>query len=522
MKPQARSPRGGAALGAGVLVLIALVAVVAIRLWRPALGTTVRGAATTPGSAPSEEARLREAAARAPRDGVARQELGRFLLDNGRPFEAIWELRAAQALNPTDSAITLQLAVALASASFYDAAIDQLEPLVARTAPTREGRVQLATLYVARGEPGRAVSLLLATPDIANWAEGQLALGKARQAADETGDAIAAYRRAVALAPAAEEPRLRLAGLLLREKQVADARRVLQSAPPDALPSPRRLTLLAETVLDADGASAARWLAAALEADPAHVPALVALAGLHRREGRLKEAVRAYGDALRQAPGDAQANEAAAEMLQETGRRAESHALRARAFRSRGLPGRAIREYEALAKFPSHYRDAILEQSLLLVQTQQKPRAAAIVETALSRYPLDTALYERLVVLLLIVRKHEAARRRCAEWQRLDPKSRRPAWLLSQIAADEGKIDEARRLLEPVVAAEPENTDFAATLADILLKETRPPLAQVRSLLERALANPATEPKTHLQLAEVLQHPPCPTRQQSPAVARRT
>src|SRR5438093_3978281 len=116
-------------------------------------------------TAVSEEARQREAVERAPRSWAAHQALGRYYLDHGQPFEAIWELDAAHRLAPGEPTISLQLAVALSSGRLYDQAITQLEELAAQRPPLREGRVQLATLCLGTMRPEKALAALRAAPD---------------------------------------------------------------------------------------------------------------------------------------------------------------------------------------------------------------------------------------------------------------------------------------------------------------------------------------------------------------------
>src|SRR5712691_7536754 len=130
----------------------------------------------------SEQARLQEAVQRAPRSWAAHQALGRYYLDHGQPFEAIWELGAAHRLAPGEPTVSLQLAVALSSGLLYDQAITPLEELAAQRPPLREGRVQLATLCLGTMRPEKALAALREAPDAAHWAEGQLTLGQVDEA----------------------------------------------------------------------------------------------------------------------------------------------------------------------------------------------------------------------------------------------------------------------------------------------------------------------------------------------------
>jgi tetratricopeptide (TPR) repeat protein len=493
---------------AAVLLIGAVAGVVIRRVGRPHAGIGAPPAG--PSGVVAEEAALRAAASQSPSSGAARQALGRYYLDRGRPFEAIWELWAAHHLQPADTSTTLQLAVALASGQLYDQAVEQLEALASQRPPTRDGRVQLATLYMARMQPQKAAAVLSAAPGLGQWAEGQLTLGKARETLGQVEAAKSAYRRAMALAPSSDEPPYRLGKLLLRQGDGPAARRVLQSARPDR-PSARLLTLIAETHLTGVGkdtrfAAAEQVLRAAHEADPTYVPCLVALGRLAERQHRFSDGRAAYDEALRLDPGDPAANQGMADLLAAAGHPVEAHAARALSFRARALPNRAIQEYESLARSPAHEVDAVLELSLILVQTQQKLRAAQVIEAALAKHPLDTALYERDVVLQHGVRRFEQAQRRCEEWQGLEPASRRPLWLTGRIAADRGDLARGTHLLEQVVAAEPENMDYLATLGEVLLRDPTPAhLTRARELLERVVARTNAEPQTYYDLGQTLQ-----------------
>jgi tetratricopeptide (TPR) repeat protein len=240
-------------------------------------------------------------------------------------------------------------------------------------------------------------------------------------------------------------------------------------------------------------------------ADAEYVPALVALGRLYHRQRRMREAFPVYRRALELAPGDAEANEGIADLLQAAGHPMDAHAARARAFRSRGLPLRAVAEYEALARQPQHDVDAVLEMSLVLVQVQKTPKAARAVESALARHPRETALYERLAVLQLLLSDRAQAQRRCAEWQRLEPRSLRPVWVMGKIVDDGGDMERAIRLLQEAVEGEPGNMEFAATLAETLLKRgSQPDLLRARELLQRVTASPVADAKSYSNLGQVL------------------
>ena len=453
-------------------------------------------------TAVSEEARLREAVERAPRSWAAHQALGRYYLDHGQPFEAIWELDAAHRLAPGEPTISLQLAVALSSGRLYDQAITQLEELAAQRPPLREGRVQLVTLYLGMMRPGKALAALREAPGAAHWAEGQIALGQVDEALWQSEAAAAAYQRAHRLAPASSIPLYRLGSLYLRQGKTAMARDALEQARQKNGAGAPVLTLLAET---GHGVAAERWLRAAREADPGYVPALVALGRLYQRQRRPREAFQAYAQALQLTPGDPAANEGLADLFQSAGRTAEAHAARARYFRAKGLPIRAIQEYEAMARSPAYRVPAVMEMGLILLETRQKGRAIQVTKAALALHPRDPALYERLVVLEMMWDKAQA-QRWCEQWRQLEPRSVRPLWLKGRIRADRGDLARATQLLQRVVDAEPENMDYAVTLAEVLLRyRDRAELRRARSLLERAVARPSADAKTYQDLGQALE-----------------
>src|SRR5437773_5599270 len=87
--PAAKRPRR--ALPLLLTLLLCALCVSVVRLFLPAR--------TAPGPV-GEETRLGQAVQRAPRAWAAHQALGRYYLDHGQAVEAIWELGAAQRLQP--------------------------------------------------------------------------------------------------------------------------------------------------------------------------------------------------------------------------------------------------------------------------------------------------------------------------------------------------------------------------------------------------------------------------------------
>src|SRR4051794_14179164 len=119
-KPRGRTP----------LPLIAMLMVLALSLWSGARWFShrqVRGSSAAPVEAmgPAEQA-VRAAAARAPRNADAHLAFGTFLLEQSRPYEAIWSFQDALELRPTDGEARRGLARALIAAGLPRLALSAL------------------------------------------------------------------------------------------------------------------------------------------------------------------------------------------------------------------------------------------------------------------------------------------------------------------------------------------------------------------------------------------------------------
>jgi Tfp pilus assembly protein PilF len=166
---------------------------------------------------------------------------------------------------------------------------------------------------------------------------------------------------------------------------------------------------------------------------------------------------------------------------------------------------RAIEEYEALARQPEHRKAAVLEMGLILLETRQKGKAIQVTRDALAEHPDDPALSERLVVLEMMWDHHQAEKL-CEAWQRREPGSLRPVWLLARIASSQSDLPRAEQWLQQCLGREPDNPDYVVSMAEVLLRDRRrASLERARELLERAAARPAADVGTVLDLAQTLQ-----------------
>ena len=147
---------------------------------------------------------FRRAVAIAP-GGMARHELGRTLIDAGRPVEAEPHLRAALAADPGRAELHHNLGIALVAMGRHDEAIEACRRAVVANPSFAAAYNNLGGLLQASmrlDEAGEAFETALRlAPDAARAANaaGNLAGVYAWQA--RHGDALAAHRRALALAP---------------------------------------------------------------------------------------------------------------------------------------------------------------------------------------------------------------------------------------------------------------------------------------------------------------------------------
>jgi tetratricopeptide (TPR) repeat protein len=336
-KVQKRFSQDRRLISAGIGLAVALLLIgVALQAHRGASsgalaagGTPGAGEPGLPGttSVDQREQSLLEAAARRLGDARTRERLGTFYVETGRPFEALWELQAARALDPGDLLTGLSLADALAAGRFPDQALAELRALLVRY-PGRMGICRrLADLYLATGRPESAAAALRQATELHRSPEALLALGRVSQSLRRYDEAEQALRSAQQLQPASLEPYLHLGRLYLErgEAEAAEqaflAARVL--APTQAEPRYDLGLSYLHRARSGDEAKAEAELRAAIQLDPEH-------AGAHRELGRLLLARRRYREAGEQffqalrAAKDAEAYRGMAQALAAVGRRVES------------------------------------------------------------------------------------------------------------------------------------------------------------------------------------------------------
>ncbi len=400
-----------------------------------------------------------------PRDAPALAALGAIEARDGRWEEAVRLAGAAREVAPTHAPTRLQLALALAGAGRREEALLELEDL------TRHLRFQgMARLWrheVAAPDPARLPRLLRETAFAFFALQGE-----------EAGD---------------------------------EARGRFETAFPA---NPEVLYTRAVSAPDLDDDARAELLARALESEPGHVPAVTALAAIHRRSGRPEDALRILDGSIGAGPGDPRLTAARGQALEQLGRTEEARRAYAAVFEeplallpaatllvaglgalrllapgaSRKLledaaearPGDPL-PHQLLARSDERLlgRDAaerrlreairdcgpvpVLEYALadLLRRSGRRVEAEGLIKVLSRRHP-DSPWGHRGLGDLAVEEQPAAAIEHYGRAAGRDPLTPIPGfdYLLGVAALRAGRAEEARRRLERAVAAEPDRARY--------------------------------------------------------------
>lgn len=223
--------------------------------------------------------------------------------DYARAEQLLSPLAAAR---PADFEVLFLFGQAAARANHLTRARDSLEAAL-RLQPDHPGAMlECGLAHAALGNLPRAVFLLARAQSRAPDQPGiALALARAAEDAGYYGDAVLAYDRYLALAPANREARRDRARVLSltasgRSQGTSDLRQYLAANPGDALAH----LYLAQVSWREDSSAALDHLAHAIRLDPKLAPAHVSRAWLLHRLGRDQEALSHLEAALRIVPSD--------------------------------------------------------------------------------------------------------------------------------------------------------------------------------------------------------------------------
>jgi tetratricopeptide (TPR) repeat protein len=482
----------------------------------------------------------------------ASDQLGRYYLEAGRPFAAVWQfqeaLTSSNAGRRTDdnrpptadrgagtaggrrpgtaggprSAIVVRLAQALRQGGWYGPAERTLGPLVAAEPGNITARQQLAAVYLATGRPRQAAPLLAPGlgPRSASPAavvsraprELLLLLGDACQAAGDAPAARAAYERAVRELPDDAEPLFCLGRLLLDEGEATSAADLFRRAAALRPMDPRFPVHLGRALMRrGDPASlqaAGRHFADAAAMAPGDVQANLQLGIFHQQQHRWREAGHAFLSVLKLDPDNAEAHRLLGELMHAMDEPARAHYHRGWAFVFEDRPQDAVAEFRAMAAADPASVEAplLISQGYVEMVQDEDDRAVEVVKEALAKHSRDPRLYGRLASLFFITHDSRAAAELCADWRRFQPEAAEPFWLEGKLAVADHRLDEGIRLLGEAVAREPAHAEYAFELGETLAR--RPSAENLRRALEalgRAVSLAPDTPRYRYQLAIVLE-----------------
>lgn len=427
-------------------------------------------AAALPSPLPPAEQELRAALVRLPRDPEAHRALARYLLEQHRPFEALWHFQAAQELNPADPDTPIAIARALAQAGFPERAVSLLHACLARAPRDLEARRALAEIDLATARPREALSALAgAGAALPTSAPAQLLLGDARAAVEDAAAARAAYRRAVELDPGGARGHDRLGRLALARGDGAEAKREFAAArekDPGEVGYGYRLGQ-AYWAAGARDEAEQLWQEVAGSA-PDFAPAQLALGKAYQARGDRRAAAQRLIAAVNADPASKQAQDALAAVMTamgDPGSAAYQHGIY---YLQTDRPELAVAAFEREAAIAPARVNGPRMASLAYTQIQRLDLAAAAAQRGLQRHPHDPQLLGQLGLLHILGRSRPRAAQLCQDWLKRDPTAAEPYRLLARIAREEQHLPEALRLGEQALARDPQNALVCSGLAETL------------------------------------------------------
>jgi tetratricopeptide (TPR) repeat protein len=500
-----RRPRGG---WRGLPVAIVLAAVAGFFFWtRRAPSPRPTAPAAAP-ALPAEERALREAVARLPRDADAHRALARTLLDQRRPFEALWQFRQALDLRPADSDTPVAMARALSEAGLPSLAGPLLHHYLSR-APTDPGAcLAMARAALAAARPEDALATLgRAGSTSAKDAQVQLLQGDARGALGDTTGARAAYQRAAALEPVSAASFDRLGRLALSQGQWEAAKSALRAAREREPAEVGHAFRLGVAYWGAGQREEAERLWAEIAAGaPAYASAHLALGRAYRQRQLWGLAVEQLAAAAGADPRLPEAQLELAGAMAAMGRASSALYQRGLYYLQTDRPDLALACYQKMAAVNPASATAPLMGSFCRMQVQDYRAAAVEAERGLRAHPGDPALRQRLIQLYLLTGNSVAAEKLCREWLQESPTAAEPRRLLGHGAFNAMQYDTAVTKYEEASQLDPTNADVILELGKALAaRRGVDDLPRAEAAFRRAVGLAPARAEAHQSLGLVLQ-----------------
>jgi tetratricopeptide (TPR) repeat protein len=400
-----------------------------------------------------------------------------------RYAEAEALFRRVLQLEPASLLAHRNLASALIAQNKPDAAIEEYVEVVRLAPQDHAAKIELARLYLARGQFAEALSSLASIPKdrfppdaIPAQAAALLGLGKREQAAA----LIPRTKRSPGLAA-------ELAEVFLDGNAPEYAIQAADAALAGSQRAPARLYYLRGRALQETGnSSAARSnLRQAVARDPKSVDALVAIAALEASEGKHEESLALLKRAYALQPD----SPAVLRPLVVEGINA-------------GEPKTALRAAQALAdKNPDSLDDLYLAAAAML-EGQDFETASSIFQNYVSKRPDDSKGFLGLGIAQLAQQHYPEATKALERSLQIDPKLADAEYQLGVVADRKGAAAEALQHFDRAVQLQPQHAKALASLGGQYLQAGE--FEKGHAALERSIAINPNDPKAQYDLALVL------------------
>jgi tetratricopeptide (TPR) repeat protein len=471
----------------------------------------------------AEERSLRDEARRHRSDPMAQEALGLYLLDQRRPYEAMWAFQDALDMRPADAPARRGLARALVVAGLHKQA---LEALATASAPSAgappvfkqedvENRRVAAAAYLAEGDPVGAVGVLsAAAPALNESAAALLDLGNAQEALGNDDAAMAAYQRQVLLEPSGVEGELALARVALQQRRWEVVFQSLARARRAAPEDPRPLYQLGIALLARGGPAAESQgprgaiglFQRVLQLHPDDGLAYRQLGLWHLRRGEPRPAAVLLEKAVSLHAGSDETRLTLAAALEAAGEKAEAAYQRGLYDEAVRRPDLAVQEYRRLAALDPGRRDVPLLLSAAYTQLEKTDRALQIARQGMAQHPDEAPYLTRCAMLLMMTDNRIAAADLCRQWIRRRPDAAEPYRLLGRLEREAQHSAEAVRLSEQAMVRDPQNAEYCLETGLALAANPIPAnLRRAAAALRHAIALDRSASEPHRRLGEVLE-----------------
>jgi tetratricopeptide (TPR) repeat protein len=239
---------------------------------------------------------------------------------------------------------------------------------------------------------------------------------------------------------------------------------------------------------------------------PHHGLPLYQLGLLDAREGRWEAAAGEFNAVVEADPNNADAYRELAHALTRLKKHPYDAYYRGLYYSKVERPVEAVREFEAVARARPDSAEGPLLVSRMFIQTMQYAEAAAVVQSALRRFPHDPELYERLAALDKFRGSYGPVEQLCRQWRAALPQASEPYWLLGKLRVSQGRLDEGIHLYEQALAMEPDRAEYQRFLGEALAQRAAPgDLPRALDFAGRAVRKAPQDPAARFQLGLLLQ-----------------